>query len=52
MLLLVLLLLLIFGFGGGYWGHRQWGPPGSLGIGLGTILIIVLIVWLLGGLRY
>jgi len=51
MLLLIILLLLFFGLGGGWYGNRQWGPPGGFGIGLGTILIILLIVCLVGGLR-
>ena len=51
MLILLLILLLVFGGGGGYYGHARWGPAGGAGIGLGTILLIVLIVYLLGGLR-
>jgi hypothetical protein len=51
MLLLIIILILIFGGGGGYYGHTRWGPSGGFGIGLGTILMIVLIVWLVGGLR-
>jgi len=34
--------------GGGYYGHSRWGPRGGAGIGLGTILIILLICYLLG----
>jgi len=26
MLLVVIVLLLLFGLGGGYYGHRRWGP--------------------------
>jgi hypothetical protein len=51
MLLLILLLLLVFGGGFGYIGHRQWGegqPFAGPGIGLGTVLLILLICYLLG----
>jgi hypothetical protein len=39
------------GSGGGYYGHSRWGYGGGAGIGLGTILLILLIAYLLGGLR-
>jgi hypothetical protein len=48
MLLLIILLILLFGGGGGFVGYRQWGAQGGLGI-LGTVLLIVFIVWLLDG---
>jgi hypothetical protein len=51
MLILLIVLLLIFGGGGGYYGHSRWGSRGSAGIGLGTILLIVLLVWMLGGIH-
>ena len=51
MILLVILLILIFGGGGGYYGHSRWGPSGGAGVGLGTILLSVLLVYLLGGIR-
>jgi hypothetical protein len=51
MLLLIIILLLIFGGGGGYYGYGRWGYGGGAGISLGTILLIVLIAWLLGGFR-
>jgi hypothetical protein len=50
MLLLIILLVLLFGGGGGYYGYSRWGARGGLGIG-GTILLILVIVYLLGGLR-
>jgi hypothetical protein len=51
MLILIIILLLIFGLGGGYYGHTRWGPSGGAGIGLGTILVILLIAYLLGLFR-
>jgi len=51
MLLLIILLILVFGGGLGYLGHTQWGqgqPWAGPGIGLGTILIICLILYLMG----
>ena len=51
MLLLIIILLLLFGGGGGYYGYGRWGARGGTGIGLGTILLIVLAVYLLGGLH-
>jgi hypothetical protein len=50
MLLLLILLVLLFGGGGGYYGYSRWGTGGGLGI-FGTVLIIVVIVYLVGGLR-
>lgn len=43
LILLIIVLLLLFGGGGHYFG----GFPG-LGGGIGTVLFIVLILWLLG----
>lgn len=54
MILLIILFIVIFGLGGGYWGHRQWGESNGYagpGIGLGTILIILLVCWALGLFR-
>lgn len=48
MLLLIILLLLLFGGGGGYYGYGRWGSRGGFGIGLGTIILIVLLVYALG----
>jgi hypothetical protein len=50
MLLLLILLVLLLGGGGGYYGYSRWGTGGGLGI-FGTVLIIVVIVYLVGGLR-
>jgi hypothetical protein len=50
MLLIIIILVLVFGVGGGYWGNRQWGPGGGLGV-VGLILVILLICWLAGLVR-
>jgi len=50
MLLLIIIVILLFGGGGGYYGYSRWGAGGGLGI-LGTVLVIVLVLYLLGGLR-
>ena len=46
MLLLLIILILLFGFGGHFYGDGVYRP---YGIGLGGILLIVLVVWLLFG---
>jgi hypothetical protein len=51
LLILLIILILLLGGGGGYYGHSRWGYRGGAGIGLGTILIIVLLVWMLGFIR-
>lgn len=51
MLLLIVVLLLVFGFGGGYYGHTRWGYRGGAGVGLGTILLVLLVAYLLGILQ-
>lgn len=50
MLLLIIILILLFGGGGGYYGYSRWGTGGGLGI-VGTVVVIAIIVYLLGGLR-
>jgi hypothetical protein len=50
MLLLIIVLVLLFGGGGGYYGYSRWGTGGGMGIG-GTVLLIVLLLYLFGGLR-
>jgi hypothetical protein len=47
MLLLIIILVLLFGGGGGYYGYSRWGTGGGLGI-LGTVLLVVLIMYLVG----
>jgi hypothetical protein len=49
-LLLIILLMLLFGGGGGYYGYSRWGYGGGLGIG-GTVLLIVLLLYLFGAIR-
>jgi len=48
MLLLIILMVLLFGGGGGYYGYSRWGTGGGLGI-VGTVLLIALVVYLVGG---
>jgi hypothetical protein len=48
MLLLLIVLILVFGLGGGYYGHSRWGYTGGMGSGVGTVLVILLIAYLLG----
>jgi hypothetical protein len=47
-IILVVVLLLIFGGGGGYYGYSRWGYAGGGGIGIGAILVILLVLYLLG----
>lgn len=48
MLLLIIVVLLVLAGGGGYYGHSRWGYRGGAGIGLGTILLILLVIYMLG----
>jgi hypothetical protein len=48
MLLLLIILLLVFAGGGGYYGYSRWGSRGGTGIGVGTILVILLVAYMLG----
>jgi hypothetical protein len=50
MLLIIILLVLLFAGGGGYYGYSRWGTGGGLGI-VGTVLLILLVLYLLGALR-
>lgn len=43
LLVLLIVLALVFGVGGHAYGGPAWG-----GGGLGTVLVIILILWLLG----
>jgi hypothetical protein len=51
MLILIIIVLLVLGGGGGYYGRNRWGNGGGAGIGLGTILAVLLIAYLLGAFR-
>jgi hypothetical protein len=48
MIIVIILLIILLGGGGGYYGHSRWGYAGGAGTGLGTILIILLIAYMLG----
>lgn len=45
--MLILLLLLLLMFGGGTFGYSRYGHRGGLGIG--GVVLVVLLVWLLLG---
>jgi hypothetical protein len=47
MLILIIVLLLVFG-GGGYYGYGRWGYQGGAGVGLGTVLLVLLVAYMLG----
>jgi hypothetical protein len=48
MLLLLIILILVLGLGGGYYGHSRWGYTGGMGSGVGTVLVVLLVAYLLG----
>jgi hypothetical protein len=49
-ILLIIILFLVFGGGGGYYGYSAYGAPG-LGGALSIVLLVLLAVWLFGGMR-
>lgn len=50
MLLILIIVLLLCGGGfGSYYGHTNWGPAFGPGIGIGTILLVLLVFFLLQG---
>ncbi len=49
--LLIVLVLLFGGIPGGYYAHRTYGGAGLGGV-LGIVLIILLVLWLAGGIGY
>jgi hypothetical protein len=51
MLLLIVLVVIVLAGGGGYYGHSRWGYSGGAGVGLGTILLVLLIAYMLGMFR-
>jgi len=48
MLIVMLIILLLVLSGGGYYGYGRWGYRGGAGVGLGTVLLILLVAYLLG----
>jgi hypothetical protein len=48
MLILIGIWSLALGFGGAYYGHRRWGYPGGAGVGIGTLVLVLLAVNVLG----
>lgn len=42
------MLILLLGGGGGYYGYNRYGSSG-LGWVLGLVLIVLLVLWLFGG---
>ena len=46
----LLLLLFSLGVGGWRYGHSRGGIPGGIGI-VGLLLFVLLLFWLLGGLK-
>src|SRR5581483_9474863 len=47
-ILIIVLLIVLLGGGGGYYGYRSYGGAGLGGV-LGLILVVLLVVWLVGG---
>lgn len=48
MLLILLVVLIVFGCGGGYYAHGQWGGNGLIGV----VVLCLLIALLFGGLGH
>ena len=46
--LIIVVLILLLG-GGGYYGHSRYGGRGLGGV-LGLVLVVMLVLWLFGGL--
>ena len=51
MSILIIIWFLALGVGGAYYGHRRWGSRAGAGLGLGTILLVLLVANVLGVLR-
>ena len=49
-ILIIIVLILLLGGGGGYYGYNRYGGPG-VGGALGLGLIVLLVLWLLGGVN-
>ena len=50
-ILIIILLILLLGGGGGYYGYNRYGGSG-LGGALCLVLIILFVVWLVGGPQF
>lgn len=49
-ILIIVVLVLLLGGGGGYYGYNRYGGSGLVGA-LGLVLIVLVAVWLFGGLH-
>jgi hypothetical protein len=49
-ILIIVVLILLLGGGGGYYGFNRYGGRGIGGV-LGLVVVLLLAVWLLGGLH-
>lgn len=49
-ILIIVVLIVLLGGGGGYYGYTRHGGRGLGGV-VGLVLVILLAVWLLGGLH-
>ncbi|MFZ2109533.1 MAG: DUF3309 domain-containing protein [Roseiarcus sp.] len=47
LIVVIIILVLVFGGGGGYYAHGRYGGAGLGGV-LGTVLVVVAVLWLLG----
>jgi uncharacterized membrane protein YccC len=50
-ILIIVILILLLGGGGGYYGYNRHGGRGLGGV-LGLILIVLVVLWLFGGLHF
>ena len=49
-ILIIVVLILLFGGGGGYYGYNRYGGRVLCGV-LGIVLVVLIVIWLLGGLH-
>jgi hypothetical protein len=49
MILIIVLIVLLLGGGGGY--YYGGGYPHAFGGGLGTVILVLLVLWLFGAFR-
>jgi hypothetical protein len=47
-ILIIIVVILLLGGGGGYYAHGRYGGAGLGGV-LGLVLLVVVILWLFGG---